>query len=43
MGKVLCFHSAGYYCTVLDPTQIYSLVICSFTNIGEWGVYVYGN
>jgi len=43
MGKLLCFHNAGSYYTVLDPTQVFSLVICSFTDIDEWGVYVHGN
>jgi len=43
MGKLLRFHSAGSYYTVLDVTQIFNLVICSFTDIDEWGVYVYGN
>jgi hypothetical protein len=43
LGKLLYFHSAGSYCTILDPTQIFTLVICSFTDIDEWGVYVYGS
>jgi len=36
--------------TVLVPTALFwilhrfcSLVICSFTDIDEWGVYVHGN
>ena len=43
MGYRLCFHSAGSDYTVLDPTQIFSLVKCSFTVIDEWGVYIHGN
>jgi len=42
MGKLWCFHNAGSYCTVLDLTQIFSLVICGFTDIDVWGVYVLG-
>ena len=43
MDKILWFPSAGSYYTVADPTQIFGLVICSFTDIDEWGVYVGGN
>jgi hypothetical protein len=43
MVKPLCFHSPGFYYTVVDPTPIFSLEIFSFTDIDEWWVYVYGN
>jgi len=41
MVRVLCSHSAGYYYTVLDSTQIFNLVICNFTDIDEWGLCIW--